>query len=358
MPHPPHTREKLQQGLDLYYECEKNWAEMARRWDRSRSACQHLVARARQAGLTPRETPKADVGGLQSIIDGLRSELDKTRLERDEAHASLRIATKPRFVLRNDVAPKTSKVRVVCIGDAHDSPAIEDKSRFAWIAKYIKDTKPDIVIQIGDFATLDSLNTHVGNETYHGRAKPTFINDMVSFNKALEAMQIDGPEKHCTLGNHERRLYAFEDRAPEAYGMMQHELHSIFERHGWTFSPYGMPYVVGGVSFVHCALNTLSKSYGGKNAEGTIANDAIGDWVIGHSHRERMHRAPKLGLNNYVKIINVGCALPDGHIESYATHSLAGWSYGIADMLIQHGHVQDYAFVSMGRLGEQYGSKV
>jgi hypothetical protein len=223
------------------------------------------------------------------------------------------------------------------------------------MANYIRKEKPDLVIQIGDFATLDSLNTHCGNETYGGKSKPTFMADIESFNNALGEMNLDGIEHHVTLGNHERRLYLFEERAPEAYGMMQFELQRVLERHKWTHSPYGVPYVVGGVSFVHCALNSLGKSYGGKNAEGTIANDAIGDWVIGHSHRERMHRAPKLGGNNHVKVINVGCALPDGHIESYAQHTLTGWSFGIADMIIQHGHVQDYRFVSMEHLEEAHG---
>lgn len=353
----PYSREQLQEAINLYYEHGRNKAAVARFLKEPPTTIKNRIAAALNAGLTPGEIPKTDTLGLQSIIETLRVENDRLKKEVEEAHAAIRIATKPRFVVRNDATPQGSKIRVVCIGDAHDSPAIEDKSRFTWIAKYIKREKPDIVIQIGDFATLDSLNTHVGNETYHGKAKPSFIADMISFNKALEAMPIEGPEKHCTLGNHERRLYLFEDRAPEAYGMMQHELQSVFDRHKWTFSPYGMPYVVGGVSFVHCALNSLGKSYGGKNAEGTIANDAVGDWVIGHSHRERMHRAAKLGANNHVKIINVGCALPDGHIEDYAQHTLTGWSHGIADMTIQHGHVQDYRFVSMGHLEETYGSK-
>jgi len=306
---------------------------------------------AERRKFTAKDAPRPDDAALQGVIEGLRAELAETR-------EALTKAQKPRFTVRQDGGASSEKIRVVCIGDAHDSPAIPDKSRFEYIGHYINETKPDIVIQIGDFATLDSLNSHVGNETYGGKAKPTFMADMVSFNEALDAMQIDkGIEKHCTLGNHERRLYLFEDRAPEAYGMMQFELQKVFERHSWTFSPYGVPYVVGGVSFVHAALNSMGKTYGGKNAENTIANDAIGDWVIGHSHRERMHRAAKLGANNYVKIINVGCALPDGFIEDYAQHTLTGWSWGIADMTIQRGHVADYSFVSMERLGERYGNK-
>jgi len=349
MAKPKYDPEFLQLACDLYHEVGKNKAELGRRLNRPRATCQHLVNRFELLKLTPRGSPPNTGTDAQALlIEGLRKELDTLR-------EALTKSVKPHFTIRQDNAGRSSKIRVVCIGDGHDDPRLPDKSRFRWIGQYIRETKPDIVVQIGDFLTLDSLNGHIGNETYEGKSKPSFMADMVSFNDALDAMQIDGIERHCTLGNHERRLYLFENRAPEAYGMMQCELQKIFERHGWTFSPYGMPHQIGGVSFVHCALNTLGKAYGGKNSEGTIANDAIGDWVIGHSHRERMHRAAKLGGNNYVKIINVGCALPDGHIEEYARHTLTGWSYGISDMTIQHGHVQDYHFVSMNHLGECYG---
>ena len=34
-------------------------------------------------------------------------------------------------------------LKVLVIGDTHDSPHIPDKSRFGWFAKHIKKTKPD-----------------------------------------------------------------------------------------------------------------------------------------------------------------------------------------------------------------------
>jgi hypothetical protein len=343
------TPAEAQDALNALVACGGNKAAAARSIKKKVTTYKRHLEAAHDMGLKPGVIPPVpENAALGEIIEGLRAELDRTR----EALAK---ATKPHFTVRQDANARGSKIRVVCIGDAHDSPNIPDKSRFEFMGMYVNEVKPDIVIQIGDFATLDSLNGHIPNETYQGKSKPSFMADMVSFNEALDAMQIEGAERHCTLGNHERRLYHFEDRAPEAYGMMQCELQKVFERHKWTFSPYGMPYIVGGVSFVHCALNSLGKSYGGKNAENTIANDAIGDWVIGHSHRERMHRAAKLGSNNFVKIVNVGCALPDGFIEDYARHTLTGWSYGIADMTIKDSHIRDYRFVSMAELYDRYG---
>ena len=352
-----YTDEFLQAGLDAYYRVGENYRKLSEELKCVRSTAQYVVQRARQRGLTPRAIPSSsDNSALNAIIEGLRSELDRTRLERDEAHASLRIATKPHFTIRQDNVARLSKVRVVCIGDAHDSPALPDKSRFRWIGNYIRSVKPDLVIQIGDFGTFDSLNSHAPNDTLDGRLKPPFEADLGSFNIALGEMgNLDGIEKHETMGNHERRLYLYENAHPEMQGRLGCSLESILKEHGWTYSPYGMPYMVGGVAFVHACLNTLGKTYGGKTAENTIANDAIHDWVIGHSHRDRKHRAAKLGGHNFVQIVNVGCALPQGHIEDYATHTLTGWSYGIADMVISGGHVRDYNFISMDRLSEDHG---
>lgn len=340
----------LQQALDLRA-IHGSFEEASRVSGIPPGTLKSRVKTAARHGLMAQAAPKAVDTGAGEIIEGLRSELERLRGE-------LKAVSKPHFTVRQDNAGRSSKIRIVCIGDAHDSPEIEDKSRFRWMGKYIREHKPDVVVQIGDFATLDSLNTHVPNETFQGKSKPTYMRDMESFNHALEAMDLpDGLDRHCTLGNHERRLFLFEDRAPEAYGMMQCELQKIFERHKWTFSPYGVITYFGGVGFVHAAINRMGKSIGGKNAENTVANELVHDLVFGHSHIERTTRYSKIGPNNYVISCNVGCALPHGHVEEYAAHAMSGgWSWGIMDLTIQHGHIQGRSWVSMEELGERYGS--
>ncbi len=256
--------------------------------------------------------------------------------------------------MRVDNARRSEKIRIVCIGDAHDAPHIPDKSRFAQIGRYIRTIRPDVVVQIGDFATLNSLSTHA----IDADGKPSFMADMASFDEALGTLNIIGAERHCTLGNHEARLYRFERTAPPVTGMMRHALQETFARHQWSFSPYGQVTLYGGVGFAHTTLNQLGRTYGGKAPEQDIANDALHDLVLGHSHVHRHHRAPKIGGNNSIQIINAGCALPDNHMEDFARHSVTGWSYGIVDLAIQHGHVQDYSFITMATLAEKFRRKL
>jgi hypothetical protein len=66
-------------------------------------------------------------------------------------------------------------------------------------------------------------------------------------------------------------------------------------------------------------------------------------------------RVPKIGDDNNLAVLNLGCALPDGFIESYARHSSTGWSFGIYDLTIQHGSLQSESFIPMAELGSLYG---
>jgi hypothetical protein len=314
-----------------------------------RSTLENRLREARTRGIDINHAPEK--GGLADVVESLRNELDVCK-------RSLADAVRPRFTIRQDNVSRSGKIKGVIIGDAHDSPHIPDKRRFEWIGAHINKIKPDFAESIGDFATIDSLNGHEGNETFAGRSKPTFAEDMASLNLAYEALgsKINGTfDLHLDEGNHERRIYLFENTHPETNGTMVFQFHKVLERHGWTHSPYGHINYRGGVGLVHAALNRLGKTYGGKTAENTIANDSVHDLIIGHSHVERMHKAPKIGGNGFVRVLNVGCALPDGHIENYAKHALNGWSYGIAEVTIQHGHISDYQWISMARLEEMYG---
>ena len=345
--------EKLQEAVDLFV-IHGSKTAAARAGNIKLTTYQSRYREAVARGYTPSAGAEAQgsvsTTELKAQIEGLKEQL----ASRQTYVETPPVIIKPHYTVRTDQG-SSEKIRICAIGDAHDSPKIPNKARFEWIGEHVKSTKPDVVLQIGDFLTLDSLNSHEPNETFAGKLKPTFQNDMSSFISALDAMQIDGPECHCTLGNHERRLFSYEDHHPEVYGMMQLELQRAFERFGWTFSPYKFIQKYGGVGFTHAAINSMGKTFGGKNAENTIANETLFDLVVGHSHRRRLVRVPKIGENNFVSVLNLGCALPDQFIEPYAKHTMTGWSWGIYDLTIQNGSLQSERFIPMAELEEAYG---
>ena len=145
----------------------------------------------------------------------------------------------------------TKKIlKVLVIGDTHDSPDIPDKSRFGWFAKHITKTKPDIVVQIGDFITLDSCTHYIKDDTYTARIdKPIFLKDMESMDLAMKEFDTHlkklNIKKYYTLGNHEKRMFRKEDSNPSFYGMCQKEFYSICRKYKWEVIPYGTYLMLG-----------------------------------------------------------------------------------------------------------------
>ncbi len=250
--------------------------------------------------------------------------------------------------------------KVLVIGDTHDSPHIK-QNRFTWIGKYIKDTKPDYVIHIGDFASFDSLSYFQKNSSISGKLKDAYMVDIESMRYAFKlldkAIGNYKVPKHITMGNHEKRVHKFEENCPEIQGMMKQELYKAYKDYGWTWSEYGEFKFIADVAFTHCPLNIMGKEYGGKNGELQIANDTCHDIVFGHTHKFRDWKSPKIGNKKFVRVLNVGCALPNGHVEEYAKLNMTGWSWGIVELGIWDQHIQESKFVSMDRLEREYDNK-
>lgn len=267
------------------------------------------------------------------------------------------IIFKPTYRIAQDRQDGRGKTRVLAIGDAHDGPSIP-KDRFRWMGQFAHETRPDLIVQIGDFFSLDSLCRYDANDTLRGKQKPSLKQDLRSGKAALDAFN-EGlgdfrPEKHVTLGNHEDRMWSFVNRTPELADLLDDNIHTLLSDAKWNYSPYGELHFIGGVAFTHCPLNTMGKPYGGMYAENQVARDATHDVVYGHSHKRVDRTFPKLG-HRKITVVNLGCALPDGHIEQYAKHSLTGWSYGIYELDIERGGIQAARWTPMAALQERYG---
>ena len=252
------------------------------------------------------------------------------------------------------------KITKVCvIPDAHDAPKIP-KDRFRWIGKHIRKSKPNHVIQIGDFLSLDSCCWHIDNATMQARKnKGTFIEDINSFDDALYELDKGIGKtktiKHVTLGNHEFRLWKWEDNNPEYYNMGKNKLLKTLKKYGWTASEYGEFYFIDGVGFTHIPFNTMGREFGGVNVERNIGQNSVFDLVFGHTHKFNDVRCAKIRKSKYVRVVNAGCALPQHHVESYAKLSTTGWFWGLCELTIFDNHIQDVSTISMTTLEDMYG---
>jgi hypothetical protein len=266
---------------------------------------------------------------------------------------------KPKIIVKVSRSPEGEAYKICVIGDTHDSPVLPDKARFRWIARHICKTRPDKVVHIGDMGDFESCSTHAqpGSQTYS--YKPSFKQDMESLEDALAVFHKELGSHSIPLllteGNHEYRIDRWEEGHPETQGILKGSFYETIARYGWKAYAFGEWVIIGGVGFSHVPKNIMGKPYGGKFSENQIGNDAIFSIVYGHTHRAVFRRVPKIGPMNSIEILNVGSAMPDGYVAPYANTSTTGWTYGIYDIKIRAGHIEDYTFHSMQRLQEQYG---
>ena len=279
-------------------------------------------------------------------------------LEKEINHLKTKLgliqASKPRYV----GGKADGATRVVAIGDTHDQPGMS-KDRFKWIARHIAETVPDRVVQIGDFASWDSVSTHDAPGTLSHAQRPSIKNDMDSCEEAMaifynEIRHLEIPME-LTAGNHEDRLVRFENSKPETVGALYIQFEELCARYRWRLHPYGQWLFIDGVGFTHVPKNIMGKPYGGQNSENQIANHATHSIVFGHTHRSTFRKTPKIGINNSIEVLNLGSAMPDGYIAKYVGTATSGWSYGIFDLKIKSGHIIAHQFHDMAQLQETYG---
>lgn len=266
-------------------------------------------------------------------------------------------AQRLRVSVRAGSNPDGETVRVCAIGDVHDSPK-QDKDRFKWFGRHIAKTQPDKVVQIGDFGDFHSCSNHEPIGSLSAALKPSYRRDLDSLEEALGLIHKEisgsGIHLHVVEGNHEDRVYRFQDLHPEADGMFIEALHDVFARYDWRAKPYGEFLFIAGVGFVHAPKTIMGRAYGGKNSEQQIGNDALFSIVWGHTHRAVFKQIPKIGPSQHIEVLNLGSAMPQGYVAPYAGTATTGWTYGVFDLELRGGHIVGHRFIGMDSLREMY----
>jgi hypothetical protein len=247
---------------------------------------------------------------------------------------------------------------VVAIGDIHQKPG-RSRDRFKWMGRFVAEEKPDNVVQIGDFVTLDSLSQHdkPGSRGYYER--PNYADDLDDLDASLSLYHREvgvGEISHdVTFGNHEYRAFRAEEASPNLTGSLLLPIEQTFARYRWRTHPYGQWLFLEGVGFVHVPFNALGRDFRGENVENQLGPRSVFSIVFGHVHKESHKTFPKIGPQRRIEICNLGTAMPHGEVEHYAGLSMTGWTWGVKTLKLQAGHIVGHSFVSMLDLEQRYG---
>lgn len=154
-------------------------------------------------------------------------------------------------------------MRILVIPDVQVKPG-QDFSFLRWVGLYATEKKPDIIVQIGDFADMCSLSSYdVGKKSFEGRR---YTDDIEASNEAMtyltwpihqERNRLQqnkrkqwNPRMVLTLGNHEHRINKAIENDRKLEGLISiYDLE--YERYGWEVIPFLEPITIGGISFCH-----------------------------------------------------------------------------------------------------------
>lgn len=207
---------------------------------------------------------------------------------------------------------------ILVIPDAHSHPDYPN-NRFDWLGKFILEVKPDIIVDIGDFADMPSLSSYdVGKKVYEGKRYKKDIACAIDARKRVMAPTVayndhqailHRPRYHPRLvaicGNHEERITKAVESDPKLEGLvsiadMQHrEL-------GWEFYPFGDMVDIEGILFSHFFMGgVMGKPIGGLYPTVGILKRYHTSCIQGHTHYFQM-RHEQRGIDKIYSFI-VGC---------------------------------------------------
>ena len=252
------------------------------------------------------------------------------------------------------------------IGDPHAKPGV-DNERFEWLGKFVLDRRPDVIVDIGDWADMPSLSSYdKGRRSFEGRRYSADIAAAIdareAFNRPIEAFnarrRANGkkqylPRKVSTLGNHEYRIVRATDLSPELDGTLslddlQHE------RFGWERHDYTEVVNVDGINYSHFfASGILGRAIGGEHPAASLLKKQFASCVAGHSHIRDFSERTRADGSRICALV-AGCFFE--HWEDYAGPANDMWWRGLVMLHNVQDGVFNPEFIPLERLRRKYGS--
>lgn len=125
-----------------------------------------------------------------------------------------------------------------------------------WCGEYLKRKQPDVIVCIGDFWDMPSLNTHL-SLTQRAMYGNSYIKDIDAGKYGMDLLMnpiqsVPGwsPYKIFTMGNHCYRTIRAAEEDPRLQGLISPD-HFELESWGWKVYPFLEPVEIGGVAFSH-----------------------------------------------------------------------------------------------------------
>ncbi len=258
----------------------------------------------------------------------------------------------------------TSKtpMRILVIPDCQVKEGVH-LEHLSWAGQAICDYRPDVVVNIGDFADMPSLSTHdlKGSKYFEGlRYKKDIEVAKMAMKKLLKPLRdlqakqrknkekVYKPRMLLTLGNHENRIDRAINNNPTLDGLISVE--DLEYAKDWEVYPFLHPVFVNGVGFNHYwPVGAMGRPAGSAAA---IINKLHMSCVAGHQQGKQVAYGKRADGKPICAIIAGSFYL---HDESYMDRlSNRHWRGLLVMNEVNDGHF-DELFLSIEYLERKYG---
>ena len=239
----------------------------------------------------------------------------------------------------------------------------DDTEFLSWIGQYILDQNPDVIINLGDFADMESLSSYdVGKKSFEGKR---YIKDIEAAHKAMDVLlqplrefnvkakknkeKQYKPRKVLTLGNHEERIARAVNNDPKLEGLIKYEDLPYTD---WEVHPFLKPVFIDGIAYSHYFPTGVM----GRPA--TTASAMVSklhmSCIAGHQQGKQVAYGKRPDGSTITCIIAGSCYEHDEHYLDHQTNK--HWRGVIVLHEVQDGCF-DEMFVSLTYLKKKYGTE-
>ena len=258
-------------------------------------------------------------------------------------------------------------MRHLIIPDAHAQPDVDNR-RFEWLGKFIADTQPEVIVNIGDFADMESLSSYdKGTKAFEGRRYKRDIEatrdalhklhapmDEYNENAARLHRKRYKPRMVITVGNHEARIDRVTNLHPELDGTIS--IKDLgYEEFGWEVHPYRTVVTIDGIAYSHYfASGVMGRPVSGLHQAYSLIQKRYTAATQGHTHTLD-YKCVSNGDGKRIQGLVCGCFLDPEQTEDYAGEEVNNmwWRGIIVKHITSNGY--DPEFISIERLQEMYG---